>query len=130
MAACLTFGAITFGSIQPASASITKSDNVYTVTSGDDLFNLLSNSNSYWNGNTPPDDITIKVANDITLPGSNPNLYDKLKNVNVDFQNHKFYVLGATSSVVSIPTSSSAQLTISNLNESSDSKSNVVSNVP
>lgn len=38
-------GAITFGSIQPASASITKSDNVYTVTSGGKAFsNAMSTS--------------------------------------------------------------------------------------
>lgn len=33
---------------QTAEASITASGSTYTVTSGDDLFNLLTNNKNYW----------------------------------------------------------------------------------
>ncbi|WP_225363953.1 hypothetical protein [Levilactobacillus brevis] len=60
---CLIFG---FGIMkgQTAEASITTSGSTYTVTSGDDLFNLLTNNKNYWSSqNVPPTDLTIKVAN-------------------------------------------------------------------
>lgn len=114
-----------------ANAAITKSGNIYTVTNGNDLFNILTNSNNYWtSSNIPGDEVTIKVANDITLPSSSPKLYDKLNKINVDFNNHKFYVANAAGSQVLIPSSSSAQITLSNLNISSTTTSNTASNVP
>ncbi|MDV0432033.1 cell surface protein [Lactiplantibacillus sp. DA1] len=116
---------------QIVKASITVSGNSYTVTSGDDLFNLLANTSSYWSSsNTPPENMTIKVDNPVTLPSSNSTLYSGLKNVIVDFQQHQFYVASPIASRILVPKTSSAQLTLSNVNNTSNSTSNTVSNVP
>lgn len=117
--------------LQIVKASITVSGSNYTVTSGNDLFNLLANTSSYWSSsNIPPENMTIKVANTVTLPASDSTLYSGLKNVTVDFQQHQFYVSSPTSSRILVPKASSAQLTLSNVNNTSNSTSNSISNVP
>ncbi|WP_057803671.1 hypothetical protein [Pediococcus stilesii] len=89
----------------------------YAVDTGSDLFDLLSNSNGYWNrqGNTP-ENITINVTKDITLPRTQPNIYPKIKNVNVNFQGHEFFVDNQNGSAIIIPPTSTVQVMISNLN--------------
>lgn len=127
---CLIFG---FGIMkgQTAEASITTSGSTYTVTSGDDLFNLLTNNKNYWSSqNVPPTDLTIKVANTITLPGYDASLYSGLTNVKVDFQQHQFYAGNYVASRVLIPKTSSAQLTVANVNNTSNATTNQVTGVP
>lgn len=116
---------------QAAEASITASGSTYTVTSGDDLFNLLTNNKNYWSSqNVPPTDLTIKVANTITLPGYDVSLYSGLTNVKVDFQQHQFYAGSYVASRVLIPRTSSAQLTVANVNNTSNATTNQVTGAP
>lgn len=112
-------------------ADIAVSGNTYTITSGQDLFNLLTNSNSYWNSNNqPPQNMNIVVAKDITLPGGLPQLYNGIKNANVNFQSHAFYVSDQGASSIWIPKTSSANLTISNLSVGSNTTTNSATGVP
>lgn len=118
---------------QPVEASITVSGSTYTVTSGSDLFNLLGNTDNYWSSsNVPPSTMTIKVANSITLPATNPILYSGLNNatIAIDFQKYQFYAASPTDSRIIISNTSKAQFTLSNVNNVSSSTSNLVSNVP
>lgn len=111
-------------------ASILKNGVTYIVSTGNDLFNLLTSS-TYWNQvGGPPAELNIKVTDDITLPGGLPNIYSKLQKVNVDFAGHQFYVLDQGASVVEIPSDSKAQVTVSNVHIDSNATSNYVTGIP
>lgn len=91
--------------------------NHYSITTGDDLFNLLGNTGGFWNRyGGPPANFTIGVKQEITLPSTQPYIYSKIKNVTVDFQGNDFAVANQTGSVVRIPPTYNAQVTVSNVN--------------
>lgn len=104
-------------------ASITSNGSTYHVTNGNDLWNLLGDTDGYWDAGlltpakTPPTDMKIMVDGPITLPSSSPDLYSGLTNVTVDFQNQPFYVENETGSTINVKSNSQGnQLTVKNLN--------------
>ncbi|WP_413628079.1 hypothetical protein R4B61_02545 [Fructilactobacillus vespulae] len=124
----IAFFTFNYFNAQSSSANITSSGNNYYVTTGDDLFSLLSDTNSYFTGNKPTD-INIKVKNDITLPDSEPNLYN-FNSVNVDFQGHGFYVNNETQSALYITKQNNSNITISNLNINNTTYDNYLTSAP
>lgn len=129
----ISIGVLFVQKVHSVEASVTVSGNTYTITTGNDLFNLLGNTNSYWSSsNIPPSDMTIKVSESITLPSSETNLYSGLNNSNItiDFQNNQFFVASNTGSRIIIANTSNAQFTLSNVNNATTSTSNRVNNVP
>lgn len=116
-----------FVSPKQTHADISISGSTYHVTNGNDLWNLLSDSDNYWSGSsswlnpkpshTPPTNLNIAVDGPITLPSSSPNLYSGLTNVTVDFQNQPFYVESENGSTINVSSNSQAsKLNIKNVN--------------
>lgn len=124
---------VVLGKYQVVEASITVSGSTYTITTGNDLYNLLGNTNGYWTStNTPPSNMTIKVSGSITLPSSEKELYSGLNNstIVIDFQNNQFYATRNSRSRIIIANTSNAQFTLSNINNTTTSTNNTVNNVP
>lgn len=105
--------------------------NTYMVTSGNDLFQLLDSISGYWNSRGgPPADLKINVNQAITLPFGLYNINSKIKNVEVDFEGHGFYVADQGGSIIRIPSSSTAKVKVSNLHIETNATSNYVTGIP
>lgn len=117
---CLTVLAIKV----PSAAAAT----TINVDNGQTLFDVLTGKQAV-NDNT----VTINVTNDITLPADDhPKLSSNFKNVTVNFQKHGFKVMNPVGSVISVPASLAAHVTVKNLvldGKEADS-SNIARNIP
>lgn len=114
-------------------AQITRSGNTFTITTGEDLFNLLSNEGNYWKTQaTPPDnwDLTISVNNTITLPAGIKTLLPQINAVTVNFNNHTFYAADSKGSTIQIPSSKSVQAKVENAIIRPTSGNDQISGVP
>ncbi|WP_260361455.1 hypothetical protein [Leuconostoc pseudomesenteroides] len=110
-------------------ADVTKDGDVYHITTGQDLANLLGagNAGGYWTtGNPAPASISISVDNDITIPSIVPILNSNFSGtVNIDFNNHMYYVADQNQSSFIMGTSTpNVSVVIHNLTSASSSISN------
>lgn len=78
-----------------AEASITNNNNVYHITTGTDLVNLIGATNvaGYWSlTNEAPSSLSISVDKDITIPYINAVINSNIINLDINFNNHMYYV--------------------------------------
>ncbi|AVH74793.1 hypothetical protein [Weissella koreensis] len=116
-------GAGLYGNNQ-VEASITNTNNVYHITTGADLVSLIGATNiaGYWSITNPaPSSLSISVDKDITIPDINLGVNSNIKNLDIDFNNHMYYVKNRiSSSFIMSNLQPSLNVTLHNIKSSSE----------
>lgn len=120
---------IGFAFATTVNADVTKDGDVYHITTGQDLADLLGagNTGGYWRVQNPaPASISISVDNDITIPAQQALLNSNFSGtVNINFNNHMYYVADQNQSSFIMGTSTpDVSVVIHNLTSASSNISN------
>lgn len=108
-------------------ADVTKDGDVYHITTGQDLVNLLGNDSTYWTESEEiPSSIKISVDTDITMPSYKQRLNTSLSGpVDINFNNHMFYIVDkANCSFIMSASSANVDVMIHNVKSSDSNISN------
>lgn len=120
---------IGFAFATTVNADVTKDGDVYHITTGQDLADLLGagNTGGYWRVQNPaPASISISVDNDSTIPAQQALLNSNFSGtVNINFNNHMYYVADQNQSSFIMGTSTpDVSVVIHNLTSASSNISN------